>query len=64
MPPMIGQINQMVDTRSNKEGLNEMPPEGRAPQWDHSPKSFPAGGWLDLTWITRLYFNGFLPHID
>jgi hypothetical protein len=41
-PPFIGKISQRADKGSNKEGLNEMPQEGRAPQWDHSCETAPG----------------------
>jgi hypothetical protein len=30
-PSLVGQIDKRVDTGSNKEGLNEMPPADQAP---------------------------------
>jgi hypothetical protein len=34
-----------------------MPPAGRAPQWDHSPRLHLTKGWSNLTWITYLHLD-------
>jgi hypothetical protein len=52
---MTHETNQRANTGSNKEGLDEMPLTGQAPQWDHSPKLRPRAvrSHLDNLFTTR-----------
>jgi hypothetical protein len=63
-PPLIGETDQRDNIRFNKEGLNEMPPAGRAPLVGLLSKTQSYRRVVGSHLETRLLLDSLLPRAN